>query len=166
MKAGGKIRQELFTDQQFLLDAQLLDDLARLKLSKSLRKIEKEGWAWVEIDPDLSWEKRNKFGRIYEGTIFTSEQQQQYDALQMEAEQLENDRRNSEADDKPERLETIEAAIEDMENAARGWKPEERALAGRNHHDRLQRKSRNRTGHGEARGQDAPQGPRKSAGSR
>jgi len=130
VKAGGKTRSDLFTDSTYLLDPELLDNLASLKLSKSLKKIEKEGWAWVEIDPDLSWEKRNKFGRIYEGSVFTSEQQEKYDALQAEAEELESDWYKSEADEKPERLVTLEAGIEEMETAARGWKPGEQAIAG------------------------------------
>lgn len=130
VKAGGKTRSDLFAGTTYLLDAQLLDDLAAKKLAKSEKKIRAEGWAWVEIDPDLSWEKRNKFGRIYEGTIFTLEQQQQYEALQAGAEELESEWYKSEADNKPERLVALEAAIEDMENEARGWKPDEMALAG------------------------------------
>lgn len=130
VKAGGKIRLELFTDQQFLIDVQLLNDLAEKKLAKSEKKIRDEGWAWVEIDPDLSWEKRNKYGRIYEGTIFTPEQQQQFDALQAEAGKLESEWYKSEADEKPEHLVTLEAEIEAMEDACRGWIPAEQALAG------------------------------------
>lgn len=131
VKAGGKIRPELFTEQQFLLDAELLDELAAQKLTKQKKKIAAEGWAWIEIVPDLSWEIKQKHGRIREDLILTPKQQEHYDTLQAEAEKLNDQWYESEGDtDKPERLIEVEAEIEKIEEGAYGYRPEEIAIAG------------------------------------
>ena len=130
VKAGGKIRPDLFTESTYLLDPQLLDELVTKKLAKSETKIRDEGWAWVEVVPDLSYEKRNKCDHLREDLILTPEQQEKYDALQAESEKLTNEWYDSEADDKPERLTEVEQAIEDIEDGAYGYKPEYLAIAG------------------------------------
>jgi ParB family transcriptional regulator, chromosome partitioning protein len=118
VKAGGKTRSDLFTDSTYLLDAPLLDELAAKKLAKSEKRIRAEGWAWVEINPDLSWERRNKFGRIYERAApLPPELQKEYDALQSEADTLENEWYDAEGDtEKPERLNEIEERIEQLDD--------------------------------------------------
>lgn len=130
VKAGGKTRSDLFTESTFLLDAALLDELATKKLAKSEKKLLAEGWAWVEIDPNLSWEKESRYGHVREEIILTPEQQEQYDALQAECETLTDAWYDSEADEKPERLTEVEQAIEDIEEGAYGYKPEQMAIAG------------------------------------
>lgn len=130
IKAGGKTRNDLFTDSTFLLDAELLDNLATTKLAKSEKKIRGEGWAWVDIAPDLPYETRNRCGRIYEKIVLSPEQQKQYDDLQAEAEQLNDAYYESETDEKPDRLVTVEELIEEIETTASGYVPEEMALAG------------------------------------
>lgn len=90
-KAGGNIRGDLFTETTFFLDADLLDKLAAKKLTKSEKKIAAEGWSWVEVTPDLPYETRNKYGRIYDSlTPLSPKLQIEYDALSAEAGKLES----------------------------------------------------------------------------
>jgi ParB family transcriptional regulator, chromosome partitioning protein len=128
VKAGGKTRSDLFTDSTYLLDPELLDNLASLKLSKSLRKIENEGWAWVVIDPDLSWEKRNRFGRVYEQAILTPEQSAERDALEKELNTAYATSSDDEALD--ERIAQIEARMSDLDKTNYGFRPEHVVIAG------------------------------------
>lgn len=128
VKAGGKTRGDLFTGHTFLLDANLLNDLAEKKLSKQRKKIEAEGWAWVEIDPDLPWETRNKYGRIYEEAILTPEEQAEHAALEKELREAYASPGEDETLD--ERLARIEERISELEDTNIGFRPEHIAVAG------------------------------------
>lgn len=133
VKAGGNIRSDLFTETTFLLDLQLLNELAAKKLAKSGKKIRAEGWAWVKVDPDLSWEKKNKYGRIYESPApLPSELQAEYDALEQEAHKLRDAYYEEDADDAeyPPRLAEIEERIEELDDRECSFHPDEIALAG------------------------------------
>jgi ParB family chromosome partitioning protein len=131
VKAGGKTRSDLFTNSTFLLDAELLNELAAKKLAKSEKKIRTEGWAWVEIAPDLSWETRNKYGRIHEEPApLSPELQAEYDALKAERDLLEAAQWNETADENPERLTEIEARIEELDDRESSYIPEQMAIAG------------------------------------
>ncbi|MBS0155125.1 MAG: ParB/RepB/Spo0J family partition protein [Nitrospira sp.] len=131
IKADGKIRGDLFTESKFLLDPALLHELAVKKLAKSEKKICGEGWSWVEIDPDLDWDKRNRHGHIHEDLILAPEQRTQYEELQVQADLIENEWYESGGDsDKPKRLVELEDEIETIEDGARGYDPQEMTLAG------------------------------------
>lgn len=64
--AGGPTRRDLFSDQDtaFILDAGLLHVLAQQKLNKSVSRLEKEGWAWVETRLRMDYAERNAFGEV------------------------------------------------------------------------------------------------------
>jgi ParB family chromosome partitioning protein len=133
-KAGGRARRDLFTEGDcgiFIIDVDLLNDLAVKKLAKSEKKILAEGWAWVEIEPSSAWDRHNQYDRIYEDLFLSPEQSARLEDLQSEQDKL----RDAwiEADDEsdePERLGEIEAEIDEIESAARGYHPEQKAIAG------------------------------------
>lgn len=48
-KAGGAIRNDLFSADRFVIDIGMLDELVSKKLQARADKVAKEGWAWVDF---------------------------------------------------------------------------------------------------------------------
>lgn len=63
-KAGGGIRRDLFAEGDagnYLTDTALLDTLVRAKLDALAENLRREGWAWVEAVPHMSYAERQTF---------------------------------------------------------------------------------------------------------
>ncbi|MCE9565786.1 MAG: ParB/RepB/Spo0J family partition protein [Planctomycetes bacterium] len=52
--AGGRVREDLFSEDVYLEDSALLERLANEKLDAEVEKLRAEGWGWVEIESDDS----------------------------------------------------------------------------------------------------------------
>ena len=63
--AGGVSRADLFGDQVYLENPELLHRLAADKLDGVRRELEAEGWKWVEVSPERDWNLIHGCGRIY-----------------------------------------------------------------------------------------------------
>jgi ParB family chromosome partitioning protein len=63
--AGGVSRADLFGDQVYLENPDLLNRLAVEKLDRTRHELEAEGWKWVEISPDYDWSVLQGCGRIH-----------------------------------------------------------------------------------------------------
>jgi ParB family chromosome partitioning protein len=63
--AGGASRADLFGDQVYLENPELLQQLAADKLDGVRRELEAEGWKWVEVSPDRDWNAFQGCGRIH-----------------------------------------------------------------------------------------------------
>ncbi len=53
--AGGVSRADLFGDEVYLENPELLHQLAAEKLDGVRRELEAEGWKWVEVSPECDW---------------------------------------------------------------------------------------------------------------
>ena len=62
--AGGKTRSDLFGEDVFLEDPEVLDKLVEEKLNEVRRTIEAEGWGWIEVSIDRDYAFVGKCGRI------------------------------------------------------------------------------------------------------
>ncbi|MGP0092302.1 MAG: ParB N-terminal domain-containing protein [Xanthobacteraceae bacterium] len=64
-EAGGTIITDLFQSEGegYLTDPALLDRLCAARLEREAEAIRAEGWKWVEIMPDLSYETLRGYGR-------------------------------------------------------------------------------------------------------
>lgn len=64
--AGGATTTDLFgeEDTTYLVNQDLLEQLARKKLEKYVGKVRKEGWAWVDINLHVGYYELQEFGRI------------------------------------------------------------------------------------------------------
>jgi ParB family transcriptional regulator, chromosome partitioning protein len=64
-KAGGQCRRDLFDNEVFLLDPELLRTLAQGKLEKKATELKEQGGlAWVDISPHLDLADRSGYGRV------------------------------------------------------------------------------------------------------
>ena len=62
--AGGTTRTDLFGEDIYLEQPELVHRLAGEKLDAIRRKLEAEGWLWVEISPEREWEFVSACGRL------------------------------------------------------------------------------------------------------
>lgn len=63
-KAGGAVRRDLFGEDVYLQDAELLEQLAQDKLERTAEKIRKEGWSWVDARTEFSYGEQYAFGHV------------------------------------------------------------------------------------------------------
>jgi len=121
--AGGTVLRDLFDDEGsgWLTDAALVNRLAAETLDRAAETLRGEGWKWVEIVPDLSWEALKGFGRATpERSPPTPTQQREIDALTAEGDTIIDDPRIKSGDgEEPD----------DEEIANRLWEIEERIAA-------------------------------------
>jgi len=134
-KAGGALKRDLFTDDKhgiFILDTALLDRLVTEKLERAATVIRKEGWKWVEIIPEFSYEEKSKFQRRYaELEPLPPKQQAKLDQLQQEYDSLcDQWSDSSEDEEQPARLAELEEIIGNLNDRDEIWIPETLAIAG------------------------------------
>ncbi len=61
---GGSTRTDLFGDEVYLENPELLDRLVKEKLAGIRKQLEAEGWGWVEINPERDWNAVNRCGHL------------------------------------------------------------------------------------------------------
>lgn len=62
--AGGAVRTDLFGEESYLEDPELLNLLAGEKLGEAKARLEAEGWGWVEVADDRDYSFLGKHGRL------------------------------------------------------------------------------------------------------
>ncbi|OEC93373.1 ParB N-terminal domain-containing protein [Rhizobium sp. YK2] len=131
-QAGGEVRRDLFDErgQGYALDVALVERLAAEKLEGLAADVRAEGWAWVDIRPEIDWRDLNGFGRVYPEQVEKSETEQaELDRLQQEHDALEASIENEESDEGTEaRLAEIAARIDELDREA--YAPDDLARAG------------------------------------
>jgi ParB family chromosome partitioning protein len=122
-KAGGKVRRDLFADGDdgvFILDPQLLHDLAIAKLERAARKVANEGWKWTEVRLEHEWSEWNACTRVHpEPEPLDAKTAKNLAALEAESEQLEAawDANEDPDAEYPERLRELSDLIHVIESS-------------------------------------------------
>jgi ParB family transcriptional regulator, chromosome partitioning protein len=132
--AGGAVLRDLFDDDNsgWLTDAALVNKLAAEKLDKIAEAVRGEGWKWVEIIPDLSWEAMKGFDRANaERTPPTAEQQREIDALTAEGDAIITEH-GEEPDDEAvvERFDQMQERIAELSEGEETWPDAAKANTG------------------------------------
>jgi ParB family chromosome partitioning protein len=133
--AGGAIMRDLFQqdDGGWLQDAGLLARVVAERLERDADALRAEGWKWVEIGTEFPYGHSYGLRRIA-GTRrpLTDEEIAQVEALQAEAERLEEDAAQADEvpDDVDQRLTEIEAEINALTQRPPVYDPAESAMAG------------------------------------
>lgn len=131
--AGGVVRRDLFDESgATLLDEDLLDRLVVEALDREAEPVRAEGWAWIEVVPNLDRTGLADLSRRYPERVPLSDDDQAeldrligaYDDL---AEQAEADPDDA---DLAERLDGIDEAIDALNDRAQAFADEVKAIAG------------------------------------
>jgi ParB family transcriptional regulator, chromosome partitioning protein len=131
--AGGEVRRDLFTEDDdgvFLLDPAILDHLVAEKLQAEAEVVKAEGWKWVEAVPEFDHEARSEFRVLRPEPLPLSEEAKaEQESLSEEYDRLfaTMEEGNEETS---ERLDEIEARINELQDTGRAYSPETFAIAG------------------------------------
>jgi ParB family transcriptional regulator, chromosome partitioning protein len=136
-KGGGQVRRDLFAhgdEGVFILDQQLLQNLALAKLEKTAAGVRKEGWKWVETRLEQDHSEWSQCGRVHpEPAPLSSKLAKELSALEQEFEQLETAWENNDDPEAeyPERLRELSGLIDEINEGREDvWPPESLAIAG------------------------------------
>ncbi len=91
-QAGGEVKRDLFDErsQGYAVDVALVERLSAEKLEGLAADLSAEGWAWVDIRPEIDWRDLSGFGRVYPEQVEKTEAEQAEVArLQEEHDELE-----------------------------------------------------------------------------
>lgn len=134
--AGGSIMRDLFTDDNggWLADANLLDRLVNEKLELEAEGFKAQGWKWVKTAIDFPYGHQRYLDELVPAVPMLSDEDSaklksavdEYNGLVAELEVNDGDMPDGIA----ERIQTLEALIEDLENPAPVYKPEDLGIGG------------------------------------
>lgn len=130
--AGGIVRRDLFDQENagYVTDAALLDRLVMEKLAAQAAALQDEGWKWIEIRPEFGYEDRSAFSRVFpEAVDLPAGEAAELERLSAAYDELaDSDEGEDAAID--ERLSAIRQRIDELDEKARAFAPEDRATAG------------------------------------
>jgi ParB family chromosome partitioning protein len=112
--AGGAVVRDLFSGENsgYIGDAMLMQKLAAEKLEAEADKVRAEGWAFVDVHPELEWKHTDRFGRSKPATReLTADEQAEISALEAEIETLNAQLHDDEEEFTDGDAETIEDEI-------------------------------------------------------
>jgi ParB family chromosome partitioning protein len=77
-QAGGEVKRDLFDErgQGYAVEVVLVERLAAEKLEALAGELRLEGWAWLDIRPEIDWRDLNGFGRVYPEQVEQTEAEQ------------------------------------------------------------------------------------------
>jgi ParB family transcriptional regulator, chromosome partitioning protein len=131
--AGGTLNRDLFQadHQGYLTDPALLNRLAMEKLQGEADAIRAEGWAWVEIVPELEWDTLRRFGRAEPQRQPLSESDaEELDRLGGEYDALSEQHGDDPEPEIAEQLEVMSARIDALTEGNEVWTAEDMARSG------------------------------------
>ncbi|MGE0279071.1 MAG: ParB/RepB/Spo0J family partition protein [Rhizobiaceae bacterium] len=132
-EAGGHILRDLFDEEHegYLTDPALLDRLVAAKLEKEAEAIRAEGWAWIEIAPDIGYDRLRSLRRVYPEREPPAETQQaEIDRLTAEYDALIGEHGDDAAEDIAVELDRLSDRIDALSEGNVRWLPEDIARAG------------------------------------
>ncbi len=136
-KAGGALRQDLFSDEgeQFLIDVALLEKLMTEKLERKAAKLKKDGCAWVDIMPSVTYPDRARYGRVRRIERQPTETEEaEIEALMAKEQELMSQMEAADGEGRYEEVDTelegVENRLQELREALTKPDPAQQALAG------------------------------------
>ncbi|QKZ15909.1 ParB/RepB/Spo0J family partition protein [Spirosoma sp. KUDC1026] len=124
-QAGGSVRRDLFADEVYILDADLLDKLVAEKLEQDAEAVRAERWAWVEIIPNVSYQDTMGMQQVEPDlSPLTAEQQKEVDQLTAEYQAIE-DSDDEITEEQSDRMDAIDERLNEIEETrTEVWSPD------------------------------------------
>ena len=131
--AGGIIIRDLFDEDDggYLQDVPLLEKLVQEKLAAEAETIKAEGWGWVEAAIDFPWNHHRDYRSLKPlSPALSDEEQEKFEALSAEYDELECLDEEETGDGTMTRLKDIRTQLAAFENKSPAFDPAEMQKAG------------------------------------
>jgi ParB family transcriptional regulator, chromosome partitioning protein len=132
--AGGTVRADLFGDDSYLENPELLHRLAADKLNRIEEHLAAEGWDWVEVNPERDWDFVNRCGRIQPVPVDPPQELLELKAkAEAELEEINEALEDTESDALIEAMDGAQARLEEIDERLADYvafDPEQTKLAG------------------------------------
>jgi ParB family transcriptional regulator, chromosome partitioning protein len=132
--AGGSTRADLFGNEVFLEKPALLQKLAEEKLGSIRKELQREGWDWVEINPERNYDAIHRCGRLKPQLMeVPAELVDLKSKLDAELEEVEEALEDTESDALLDQQQAIYDRLEEVEQKLAGYigyDATQKALAG------------------------------------
>jgi ParB family chromosome partitioning protein len=130
-EAGGQIVTDLFQseDEGYLTDPALLDQLCAARLEREAEAIRAEGWKWVAIMPEISYESLRGYGRQH-GKKQPMPAKQAKALARVEAKREALAAKDELTDEEAERLETLDAEAATLAEVPVAWSERQKKRCG------------------------------------
>jgi len=115
-QAGGATHSDLFGDDTYLENPELLHSLAADKLNQVKESLAAEGWGWIEVNPERDWEFVSRCGLIHPApTQVPQELLDLKDKTERELEEINNALEDTESDELIDALDEAEVRFAEIE---------------------------------------------------
>jgi ParB family chromosome partitioning protein len=131
--AGGQLVRDLFQpdDEAYFADSELLDRLVAEKLRAEAEKLKAEGWAWVEVLPELDYGRLARFRRIPPTeTPLSAEDEAKLSALCEQHDALVENLEEEPPAETVAELDRLSDEIDTLSASREQWSNEDKACAG------------------------------------
>ncbi|KKJ75139.1 hypothetical protein WH95_20010 [Kiloniella litopenaei] len=128
-EAGGIIRENLFGDEVFFKDGELLTKLATEDLQEEAENLLADGWKWIDVQLERDFYSLHKMDRIYPETVKLSKTDEEaLERVNKRLDELNITRHDNEADrDAWNKLFTLKKGLEEK---TQKYKASDKAIAG------------------------------------
>jgi ParB family chromosome partitioning protein len=128
-EAGGQIVTDLFESETYVADVALLDRLCAEKLETEAATVRAEGWKWVEIMPDASYEALSTYGRQSgKRDPLPAKKQKALEKLQAQRDALAE--QDEYSDEDAAQIEALDAQIAALEESTLTWSDRQKKHCG------------------------------------
>ncbi|HEY2894044.1 MAG TPA: ParB/RepB/Spo0J family partition protein [Pirellulales bacterium] len=130
-EAGGQIVSDLFQSENegYLTDPSLLDRLCTARLEREAEAIRAEGWKWVEIMPEVSYDALRGYGRQH-GKPQPMPAKQEKALAKVEAKREELAAKDELTEEESEQLEALDAEAEALAEVPVEWSERQKKRCG------------------------------------
>jgi ParB family transcriptional regulator, chromosome partitioning protein len=131
--AGGAIECDLFAEEDdgYMIDVPLVEKLVAEKLAAEAEKIRAEGWAWLEHALDFPWNHHRDYRAITPlAPALGADEQNEYEDLSQERDELESAAGDDVAPEDAERLAAIKAKLAGFDARSAVYSDEQKAKSG------------------------------------
>jgi ParB family transcriptional regulator, chromosome partitioning protein len=128
-QAGGQIITDLFESETYVADVVLLDRLCAEKLEAEAQAVRADGWKWVEIMPEVSYEALSGYGRQPgKREPLPAKQQKALEKLLQQRDALAEKEEYSDED--AAQIDALDAQIATLEDASLTWSDRQKKRCG------------------------------------
>jgi ParB family transcriptional regulator, chromosome partitioning protein len=128
-QAGGQIITDLFESDTYVADVALLDRLCAEKLETEAQAVRGEGWKWVEIMPEASYEAMSGYGRQSgKREPLPAKKQTALEKLQQQRDALAE--QDEYSDEDAAQIDALDTQIAALEDASLTWSDRQKKRCG------------------------------------